>query len=226
MRAYELLNTPAQSLERQLNGRLARVWTALPGIIQSFNAAQQTVVVQPAIRAVVFDINGQPTNVTLPLLLDCPAQFPGGGGYTLTFPVAIGDECLVVFSSRCIDAWWQSGGVQNQAVMRMHDLSDGFALLGFRSVPRALANISASATQLRSDDGATFVEVGAGEITLKAGQINLQGPVVQTGGAASFDTSVTAPALDGTTSITVAGKDVGGHTHTDPQGGTVGPMQG
>jgi len=226
MRTNELLNTPAQSLERQINGRLARAWTSLPGIIQSFNAAQQTVVVQPAIRAVVFDIDGQPTNVALPLLLDCPAQFPAGGGFSLTFPVKAGDECLVVFASRCIDAWWQSGGVQNQAVMRMHDLSDGFALLGFRSVPRALSAISTSATQLRSDDGATFVEVGAGEITLKGAQINLQGPVVQTGGAASFDTSVTAPALDGTTSITVAGKDVGGHTHIDPQGGTVGPMQG
>lgn len=226
MRADQLINTPAQSLERQMNGRLARVWTALPGIIQSFNAVQQTVVVQPAVRAVVFNVNGQPTNLALPLLMDCPVQFPGGGGYTLTFPVAAGDECLVVFSSRCIDAWWQSGGVQNQAVLRMHDLSDGFALLGFRSVPRALSAVSTSATQLRSDDGGTFVEVGAGEITLKAAQINLEGPVVQTGGAATFDTSVTAPALDGTTSITVAGKDVGGHTHTDPQGGTVGLMQG
>ena len=29
--------------------------------------------------------------------------FPGGGGFALTFPVAAGDECLVVFASRCID---------------------------------------------------------------------------------------------------------------------------
>jgi hypothetical protein len=226
MQPWEIFDDPRERAAKQMNARLAKVWTAIPGIIQSFNAAQQTVVVQPAIRAVTFDMLGQPTNVPLPLLLDCPVQFPAGGGYTLTFPVAPGDECLVVFSARCIDAWWQSGGVQNQAVLRMHNLSDGFALLGFRSVPRALSGVSQHATQLRSDDGATFVEVGAGEITLKAAQINLQGPVTQTGGAATFDTSVTTPALDGTISITVAGKDVGGHTHTDPQGGTVGPMQG
>jgi hypothetical protein len=114
---------------------------------------------------------------TPPLQALCPVQFPSGGGFTLTFPVAQGDECLVVFSSRCIDAWWQSGGVQNQAVMRMHDLSDGFAVLGFSSVPRVIGGISATATQLRSNDGSTFVEVGAGEVTIQAANINLLGKV-------------------------------------------------
>ncbi len=226
MRAFELYADPQEQQKQALNGRLAQVWTAIPGIIQSYNAAQQTVVVQPAIRAVLFDIAGNPTNVALPLLLDCPAQFPAGGGFSLTFPVKAGDECLVVFASRCIDAWWQSGGVQNQAVLRMHDLSDGFAVLGFRSVPRVLASVSTSSTQLRTDDGSTFVEVGAGEITIRAAQINLEGPVSQTGGAATFDTSVTTPVIDASSSMSVAGKDVGNHTHTDAQGGTVGPMQG
>ncbi|MCL9653139.1 hypothetical protein L2088_00345 [Pseudomonas protegens] len=94
-----------------------------------------------------------------PLLLDCPVQFPAGGGCTLTFPVAKGDECLVVFSSRCIDAWWQSGGIQVQAELRMHDMSDGFALLGFRSLPRMIPGISTSAVQLRSDHSSAFIEV-------------------------------------------------------------------
>ncbi|MGC8050122.1 Gp138 family membrane-puncturing spike protein, partial [Salmonella enterica] len=78
---------------------------------------------------------------------------------SMTFPVAQGDECLVVFASRCIDSWWQSGGIQEQAELRMHDLSDGFAILGFRSQPRALSNISTTSAQLRSDDGATFIDL-------------------------------------------------------------------
>lgn len=208
MRQFELYVDPHEQSVRQLNGRLAQLWTAIPGIVQSFNATEQTVVVQPAIRAVLFDINGKPTNVALPLLLDCPVQFPAGGGFALTFPVKAGDECLVVFSSRCIDGWWQAGGVQNQAVLRMHDLSDGFALLGFRSVPRALSNVSTSAVQLRSDDGATFVEVGQGEVTVDATAINLNGLV-----NVSQD-------------VVIQGKSVLNHTHSDPQGGTVGPMQG
>jgi hypothetical protein len=76
---------------------------------------------------------------------------------TLTFPVAEGDECLVVFASRAIDGWWQSSGVQPPIEARMHDLSDGFVLLGFRSVPRVLGNISAVQAELRSDDGSTIV---------------------------------------------------------------------
>ena len=64
--------------------------------------------------------------------------FPGGGGWSITFPVSKGDEALVVFASRCIDDWWQSGGVGIQPDLRMHDLSDGFAIIGPRSQPRKL----------------------------------------------------------------------------------------
>lgn len=134
-------------------GHQARIWTALPGIVQSFDAGKKTCVVQPAIQAQVQDAAGNVSWVTLPLLLDCPVQFPGGGGVTLTFPLALGDECLVVFSSRCIDAWWQSGGIQAQAELRMHDLSDGFCIPGISSLPAVPANISASRAELRAVDG-------------------------------------------------------------------------
>ncbi|MBH3360768.1 Gp138 family membrane-puncturing spike protein [Pseudomonas guariconensis] len=137
----------------------SKLWTSLPGIIQSFDAGAMTCVVQPAVQVFVTADDGSMVLTTLPLLLDCPVQFPAGGGCTLTFPVKTGDECLVVFASRCIDSWWQSGGIQAQAELRMHDLSDGFALLGFRSQPRVISGISLQAVQLRSDDGAAFVEV-------------------------------------------------------------------
>ena len=140
----------------------SRTWTALPGLIESFDAVAMTCTVQPAIQSRVRDKSGTQTLVDMPLLLDCPVQFPAGGGCTLTFPVKPGDECLVVFASRCIDAWWQSGGVQAPAEYRMHDRSDGFALLGFRSQPRVIGAVSTSAAQLRSDDGATFVSVAPG----------------------------------------------------------------
>lgn len=159
----------------------SKLWTALPGIIQSFNAQAMTCVVQPAIQAFVTTDDGAQVLTTLPLLLDCPVQFPAGGGCTLTFPVAAGDECLVVFSSRCIDSWWQSGGIQAQAELRMHDLSDGFALLGFRSKPRVIGGISMEAVQLRSDDGAAFVEVNPATHAINittSSVVNLTAPVI------------------------------------------------
>lgn len=159
MNRRERLNDPNVALQDAIRGAMAMTWTALPGIVQSFDPVAMTCVVQPAIKARRTLPTGAIVTDALPLLVDCPVHFPSGGQCTLTFPVAPGDECLVVFSSRCIDGWWQSGGVQEQAELRMHDLSDGFVLVGVRSQPRVIPNVSTSATQLRSDDGSTLIEL-------------------------------------------------------------------
>lgn len=149
----------AEAVQAAIDGRQAEIWTVLPGIIESFDAVAQTAVVQPALRIPFVGPSGEIALLTMPLLLDCPVEFPGGGGMTLTFPVQEGDECTVKFASRCIDGWWQSGGIQAPAEWRMHDLSDGFAQVGVRSQPRRLANVSTVATELRSDDNTTKIAV-------------------------------------------------------------------
>lgn len=189
----ERVNDPETALREALDGYRAGIWTALPGIIQSFQSdagRPPTCSVQPAVKLRVRQQDGTSVSVALPVLVDCPVQFPAGGNCTLTFPVAVGDECLVVFASRCIDGWWQSGGVQEQAEIRMHDLSDGFVLLGFRSVPRALANVSTTAAELRTDDGAARITMDG---QTHAISIQTTAPVnVATTAAAS----VTAPVIN------------------------------
>ena len=193
MDARERMNDPIVAMSVALGGWQSKLHTAGPGIIESFDRDAMTCSVQPAIKGQVRDETGAVQDVDLPMLVDCPVQFPAGGGCTLTFPVKPGDECLVVFSSRCIDSWWQSGGVQSQADLRMHDMSDGFALLGFRSQPRVIGNISSTAAQLRTDDGAAFVEVDAvthainattsGAATVSAqGNITMNAPLVTING--------------------------------------------
>lgn len=173
-------------------GLKSEMWSALPGIVQSFDAGKGTVVVQPAIQALWRDPLGNETWQTMPLCLDVPVVFPSGGGCTITFPLKEGDECLLVFASRCIDAWWQSGGVAVQAELRMHDLSDGFCIPGPRSQPRKLSGVSSSALQIRADDGSAYVELGAtaphavkvltaGSVDIEAPTINLKGAVNVTG---------------------------------------------
>ena len=130
MNRLESLNDPEASLRAGMRGALAETWTAMPAVIVDFDPVAMTCSAQPAIRARVTAPSGGQQHMPLPLLLDCPVYFPSGGNCTLTFPVKPGDECLVVFASRCIDAWWQSGGVQDQAEMRMHDPSDGFVFVG------------------------------------------------------------------------------------------------
>ena len=160
-------------LQVATQGAQADLWTAMPGFIESFNPVEMTCVVQVTIRSKISDPAFQtyqsdtkiddPSGLSswdkLPLLLDCPVVFPSAGNCTLTFPIKQGDECLVIFASRCIDAWWAYGGIQNQQVMRMHDLSDGFVIPGPKSKPKAITNISSSAVQLRSNDGQSFIEI-------------------------------------------------------------------
>ncbi len=95
---------------------------AIPGEVVSYDEDTRTVTVQPLIR------NWRQSE-KLPLLLDVPAFFWGN----FTFEVNKGDECLVVFADSCIDAWFQNGGVSNPISARRHDMSDGFAFVGFSS---------------------------------------------------------------------------------------------
>ena len=78
---------------------------AMPGIIQSFDPSTVTCTVQPAIYGQKVSDDGKAASEAIPILPDVPVVFPRGGGCTLTFPVKPGDECLLVFSDRCIDFW-------------------------------------------------------------------------------------------------------------------------
>jgi len=147
----ETLRIAAESNQR-------RLWTAMPGIVSKFDPIRHTCNVDVAISLEVRTKEGTTKEIKIPTLLDCPIQFPGGGGVTLTFPLKVGDEVLVVFSARCIDSWWELGGIQRQAELRMHDLSDGFVIPAIRSQPNKFT-VSTSGAQLRTDDGHAYIEL-------------------------------------------------------------------
>ena len=115
----------------------SRLWTALPVIVTE-DSDGFTVRLQPAIKGKQIDPQGKETDVQMPVLPDVPVQFSAGGGFTITHPIKKGDEGIAVFSARCLDNWWQQGGVQTQARQRWHSLSDAMYIPGIRSKPRAL----------------------------------------------------------------------------------------
>lgn len=238
----ERIGKESAAILTAMNGRLAGVWTALPGIVQAFDPERVTAEVQIAILGEIQRPDGTTEQVNLPLLVDCPVVFPRGGGCTLTFPVRAGDECLVVFASRCIDAWWQQGGTQPAMEPRMHDLSDGFVLVGPQSQPAKIGAISTSAVQLRSDDGTALIEIdpashriraqtsgdieatAAGAMRLTAptitltGAVTIDGPLVQGKGAQGGAASMAGP-LTVTNDVTAGGKSLKTHVHGGVQPG-------
>ena len=168
----ERINEPEEAQRAALDGRQARIRTAGPGIVTAVNLAAQTVTVQLAIQGAIDSPDGTTQNVNMPLLADVPICWPRAGGFALTMPIAIGDEVLVVYGDRCIDSWWQSGGIGAPLSPRMHDLSDAFAILAPTSQPRKLANVSTTAMQMRNEAGTAYIELTA------AGAINLVGTAI------------------------------------------------
>ena len=146
---------------------------AIPGIVEAWDAEQQTVTVQPAIREKIsFGGTGQEMNI--PLLVDVPVVMPRAGGYSLVFAPKKGDECLIVFGDMCMDAWWQSGGIQSQADSRRHDLSDGFAILGCWSQPNK-PSIPAEGCRLQNDDGSAGISIVGDVVNVFGGTVNING---------------------------------------------------
>jgi len=171
----EQLGSPEEFYRRLLESSAAELRVAMPGIVHDFDPSTQTASVQPALRERIAAGGFARQWVDLPLLLDVPIVVPRAGGYALTLPVKPGDECLVVFGDMCIDAWYESSGVQNQAEKRRHDLSDAFAILGPWSQPRKLANYSTNAAQLRSEDGSAYISLGPSGIDLVAPAVRVNG---------------------------------------------------
>jgi hypothetical protein len=163
-----------ETIQTHLDGRQAQIHTSMPGQIVSFNAAKMTATVQPAIQAINTQNDGTRVPVTIAAITDVPVHFPAGGGFTLTFPVKAGDECLIVFNERSIDNWHQHGGQQAPSDHRMHDINDCVVHVGLRSQANPLTGVSTTGVQLRNESGTDFVQLDATGITLKTGgAINL-----------------------------------------------------
>lgn len=99
---------------------------AMPGIVESFDPHTRTAAVRPAAKR---------KGISLPLIRDVPVFFPGTRDSAVTFPVAPGDECLLVFADFDTDRWAETGSAEQPASARSHALSDAFAFVGFRSRP-------------------------------------------------------------------------------------------
>src|SRR5215475_6272599 len=90
------------ALKRNNESVKSQIWTSLPCKIVSYNAQEQSCVVQPLIQGKFRQQDGTWKDGDYPHVIDVPVQVPSGGGMSMTFPVKAGDEGTVEFQSRCI----------------------------------------------------------------------------------------------------------------------------
>jgi len=117
------------------------------GQVQSFDATRRTVQAQILFKRVLND----GSIADYPVLVDCPVFTLQGGGASIQFPIAAGDQCLLLFSDRNLDAWFQNGSAAAPFDARCHDLSDGIALVGLNALSSDLDGYQANIAKIFYD---------------------------------------------------------------------------
>ena len=167
-----------QQITREIMNSLS---VAQSATIVKFYPATQTADVQPNIAQVIqylTDANGnpQPNYGPYPIFPAVPVVCLGGGGGAITFPITAGDQCMLTFIDKNIDAWWLSGtqGLPpNNA--RQHDLSDAVAIIGLRSQNKSLFSYSTTDTQVYGSSGPSgpLVSLGTDKVGISNASMTL-----------------------------------------------------
>ncbi len=214
------------------NGLMSGINTSIPGYVLSFDNQTQLAEVQIALRLI--DL-GNVGYIPPPIVL-VPVHFYGGNEFVIEHQIDHGDEGLIIFSQRCIDAWVDQGGVAPQSMRREFDAADAMFIPGFRSQPNKISGFANNGIKLRDKSGSNFIWLkndGTGQIDLTTLNVNADiihvGDTTQTGdhnttgaitATVSVDapivtgsTSMSSPLIDATSTLTANGKNLGIHTH-------------
>ncbi len=125
---HEAIRSHIANFETQL-------YTALPATVVSWDAEAQTITASPVMLEAYED--GDISK--LPEIDHVPVMFPSGGGGSLTFPIQVGDEVLLVFSSRSFDTWWSTGKVDKlSSTQRYNEYTDAIAIVGVTSKDKSV----------------------------------------------------------------------------------------
>ena len=204
-------NSSAMNEKRQLidimNGAigfaLSNLHTAT--ITKVTGVQSKTISVQPVINRVVNE-----KSIELPEFTMVPPVFMQGGGSYTAHPISVGDYCLLVLTERCFDRWYGGADFQSPAEFRMHDYSDGLAIVGVNPLAGALTIPSViQQTGDTNQDGnythqGNMVQVGNLTIT---GDLHVDGEITCTG------------------DVVAGGISLRNHTHPGDSGGNTGPPQ-
>lgn len=173
----------ADLVELQRKDIMLGLYAHLPGRISSFNAATQTASVTINMKQVFYEEDPitkreRPVLKDYPRLDDVPVMFLGGSGSTtdahrLTFPIAAGDECILLVCDRDIDAWFAGNNSTFPPSSRLHSLADAIALVGLRSRVSALKNFETDAVVLGQGQYVfrakkTYSEIASAKVFMRA----------------------------------------------------------
>ena len=196
----------------------------------------KTISVQPVINRVVAG-----RSIELPEFTMVPPVFMQGGGSYTAHPIAVGDYCLLVLTERCFDRWYGGADFQSPAEFRVHDYSDGLAIVGVNPLASAITIPSVIQQTGDTNQDGDYTHQGdrtqTGDQTI-IGNLHVDGNVTVTGNitcqgtiAAGNYTGLAGGAMTASVSIettadvVASGISLSTHTHPGDSGGTTGGPQ-
>lgn len=155
----------AEVIQAALEGLKGQIHVAMPASVVSYDEAKQKANVQPQVKKLTIDQDGNEELLSLPELRSVPVVFPRGGGFFMSFPLQAGDQVLLVVCDRELNVWKDTGGDATPQDPRMHYIADVVAIPGCYPFNDVLSDAHASNMVLGRDGGAQ-VHVKADEIDL------------------------------------------------------------
>lgn len=164
-----------------IDQKLKGLHTAIPAHIVRYVAATKRATVKPAIRLKLTD----GTTRERALIADVPVIHPSGGGYMVHLPLAAGDPVMLVFSERGIAKFKAAYKLADPDLESRLSAKDAVAIPGFGALNVAPAGAGLT---VQTEDGASFIEVTPGQVTVKSpGGLVVDGGVAITGGAVTHN---------------------------------------
>lgn len=134
-------------------GALVGVHVGFVGQVVDYDRVTQTATIRPVVKGRRKTEEGGVEFYDLPLLVRVPVEFPQGGGCSITWPLAVGDQGMVRISERSHDEWRAVGGAGLQPQhTRRFDLTDATFFPGVSSPADPLTEVDASAMVVAAAD--------------------------------------------------------------------------
>ena len=187
-------NIPVPRMSKLLDNKKQEVKTEINcmalGTVQSFDSADQTVTVSINYLRTIYggaatendDSNVNNQTQAYPQLVKCPLVMLSGGSASITFPVAKGDSCIILFNDRDIDTWWNTGSSSSAPnSSRVHDLNDAIVIVGIRNLQNAIQSyfngfkITYGSAYITIDPSGNIVIQGSNVTINGSGNINVTG---------------------------------------------------
>jgi hypothetical protein len=162
----ELRTTPTLTsrIRAEIDDDRQTLHTAMPARVESYDATYGRASVQPLLKRIDIDENGDRVVTSYPVINEVPVVFPGSGGWRIRFPITAGDVVLLLFAEGSLDRWLQRGGEVDPGDSRRHDINDAFAIPGlmpFAGAGNGSPMIEFTASEIKAGGSAALAKADA-----------------------------------------------------------------